>query len=337
MLGKITLISGSVVSRSDYIPYRTSLHHGATEELVRGAMRRCETGETEFPPDFPEALYSMCEEICTDIARSGGELDPVVAEQVHQHVKAAPETLVDDFLEEDEVEVLPPTPDTETGIVEAARGARLDNAYAILREKFTFSDDMSNAVPKEGALISPQDYGTLCGFGLDMGRRSLWLAGGAILALQRLGHEKAVEIIADEAGFSYSHASNLARVCDRIPPEKRAGLLPTVAQEIATRQYSTDPAKNQEIILDLVEQAVEGKMNCAQARSHAMLAQGKDVPITDYSGGKKKLKERVTELEEALQALVFLARQHCPTGSIAITDAQKALGIESPELAEQAA
>lgn len=343
MLGKITILSGQVLTRPEYCQYRASLHAGATEELVRAAMRRCELGESEFPEDFPESLYSMAEQICGDISRSGGDVDPIVEEQVHQHTHTATETPAEASQPESEPEIPElETPSleiisksTETEIVEAARNARLDNAYTILREKFVFAEDMSTAVPKLDAVISPQDYGTLCGFGLDMGRRSLWLAGGAILALQRMGHEGAVEIIADEAGFSYSHASNLARVCDRIPPEQRHGLLPTVAQEIATRQYSTDPAKNQEIILGLVEQARTEKWNCAQSRSHAALAQGKDVPITDYSGGKKKLKERVEELEEALQQIAFI--QDSMTGGdwdeieLARSIARKVLGIEKEE------
>lgn len=308
MLGNITILSGAKIPRKEYLAYRASLHAGATEAIVAAALRRCETGESDFPEDFPESLYEMAEAICADVVRSGGEVDPIIEEQVHQHTRT--ETPLEAPQEESEgdvaVMVLEAVPDTDTLILNAAKNARLDNSYTELREKFDFSQDMTDAQVKPGVRICPEDFGQLAGFALDLGKRSLWLAGGAILALQALGKESAIEAIADEFGFSYSHASNLARVCDRIPPEKRHGLLPTVAQEIATRQYSTDPQKNREIILELCDKAKSEKMNCAQARSNAMLAQGKDVPIVDYSGGKKKLKERVEELEGALQQIAFI-------------------------------
>lgn len=314
MLGSITILSGQKIPRNEYLAYRASLGN-TDEDTIKVLLRRCETGSSDFPADFPEHLYALAEAICEDVKRSGGDVDPVAEETIHQHTHAAPQTPPEP---PEEVEVLPMVPNTETLILEAARGAKLEsNGYSRLREVFTFSDDMANVIAQENAIVTPEDWGALLGFSVDLGRKSLYLMGTAVNALEAQGHENAVVQLAGEFGIHYSTLSNAARMCQRVPVEKRVGLYPSVVQEIATKRYDKDDARNQEIILEMVEMARENKWSCEEARSHANERLGRDTKQKPEEPTKKDLQEKLHTTEAILRR--FLTH-YCATDSPPLND-----------------
>lgn len=232
--------------------------------------------------------------------------------------------------------VVPPKEvgEEDRAIVDAATSSRLDSTYGDIRNVFTLNADMSVVTINEGSTPTNEDYARLLGLGFDLGRRSLWLMGEGIHALLKAGKDDAVQMIADHFSFSYSHASNWARVVDRVSAEQRQGLLPSVCCEIASRSYSDDPAANQAIIDATLEQAREEKWSCLEARSHAKMLQGKDEEINE---GKESLKDKVKRLEKALDDIVKMdgsgARGEWQT-LVSVRDiARKALGL--PEVQQE--
>lgn len=301
MLGSITILNGNVLTRSQYLEYRASLS-GESEDTIKMLCRRCETGETDFPPDFPERLFDLASQICEDIKRSGGEIDPCIEEQVHSHTHAATETTAEAPLS---VEEKPDTPSTEMLVVEAAREARLEGGtYNQLREVFEFSDDMTHVRTKDGAIVSPQDWGALLGFSIDLGKKSIYLMGTAANALMVSGHENAVVQLCGAFGLHHTSLYNAAKMCRLVPVEKRVGLYPSVVQEIAVRRYDKDEGKNQEIVLKMVEQAREHNWTCEEARSHANAKLGKE-PKSKDEPSKKELQDKLRKVEAFLNR--FLA------------------------------
>lgn len=261
--------------------------HGMTVESVLAAARHCET-DMDLPEDTPSNVYACVEEFCQAVeytkAMREGHKPPETPKEARLTVHE-PKSLDSQELE----------------IVEAARNARLDNgAYSQLRKVFDFAEDMSSVRVKQGAIVTPTDWSKLLGVGFDLGRRSVWLMAEAINHLMVLGKENSLIQIADDFGFSYSYASNLARVAQRVPAHKRLGMIPTVVVEIASRNYSEDPHKNAQTIDSLLEQAKTEGWNCSVARSHTRHAQGHDDPIEV----KKSSKERIRELEYGYSKLL---------------------------------
>lgn len=248
-------------------------------------------------------------------------MDPVAEETIHQHTHTAPETPVEAPLT---MEVLPATPCTETLILEAARTAKLEsNGYSRLKEVFQFSDDMSSVVTKEDALVTPQDWGALLGFATDLGKKSCYLIGSAVNALEAQGYENVVVQFVSETGANYTTISNYARTCQRVPVEKRVGLYPSVVQEIATKRYDKDEAKNTEIILAMVDEARENKWSCEEARSHANAKLGKPDKDRPEEPTKKALSERVKALESVLRRILAnVPASDCPAFLGAVEDAR---------------
>jgi hypothetical protein len=228
----------------------------------------------------------------------------------------------------------------DRAIVDAAISSRLDSSYADIRKVFSMDPDMTSISVVEGMTPTNEDYARLLGLGFDLGKRSLWLMGEGIHALLKAGKEDAVQMIADHFSFSYSHASNWSRVVERVSPEQRQGLLPSVCCEIASRSYSDDPVQNKAIIDAALEQAREEKWSCLEARSHAKMLQGKDEEITE---GKESLKDKVKRLEKALEYVSEIDGQKWKdivdkgsatwdgVCSLAANEARKALGISTIE------
>jgi len=184
----------------------------------------------------------------------------------------------------------------ELGIVEAAKEARLDNAYGALREVFDMDDQMLSVRVKDGAIVTPADLGKLAGFGFDLGKRAVWLLAESFNRLMVLGHEASVIQIASEFGFSGSYTYNLIRAAQRVPETLRAGVLPTVCVELANARYSKDDKENLAVVEEMVQQAREEKWSCAEARSQKQAKLGREEPIE----GKETLREKVMRLEAAL-------------------------------------
>lgn len=313
MLANITILNGNVLTRASYITYRSQLAN-VPEDLIKQLMRRCETGETEFPPDFPEEHFTLAETICTDIARSGGQVDPIAEETIHQHTHSEPETAPVAAITP---EVLPPTAPTETLILEAARAARLEGgSYSKLREVFDFSEEMTVVRVREGVIVTPQDWGSLLGLSVDLGKKSCYLMGAAVNALMVSGHENSVIQYAGEIGLDHTTLYNMARVCRLVPTEKRLGLYPSVVQEIAVRRYDEDDEKNTAIVLELVDQARENKWTCQEARSHSLAKKHGEEP-TDKGPTKKELEAEISEMDAFLHR--FLT--HYVAGSSETLDA----------------
>lgn len=184
----------------------------------------------------------------------------------------------------------------EIAIVEAAKGARLDNSYSDLREVFDMDDQMLSVRIKEGAIVTPADLGKLAGFGFDLGRRAVWLLAESFNRLMVMGHESSVIQIASEFGMSGSYTYNLIRAAQRVPENLRTGVLPTVCVELANARYSKDEKENLAVVEEMVQQARDGKWSCAEARSQKQMKLGQEEPLE----GKETLREKCQRLEAAL-------------------------------------
>lgn len=312
MIGTITLISGNKISRPEYIAYRASLHAGATEDLVKICMARCERGDSDFPEDFPESLMDMASLICEDISRSGGEVDPVVEDQIHSRSHAAPKAIK----EAEGIEVFPvgPTKCVELQIVDAAKGAS-KASYTELRELFDFGDNLAYVRPKDGMPVTPADWGRVWGFAADWTYSAGWVMADAAAHLDALGFSDALTQLASDFKLAKSTAYNYCRVSRRVPPtcEARKSLPLTTCVEIAAGRYDDDEVKNQEAIDELLQSAIDGGWNASEARSHAKMRKGIEEPVE----GRKSLREQLSEMDrrvfsmtEALQKFI----SHYPGG-----------------------
>jgi hypothetical protein len=169
---------------------------------------------------------------------------------------------------------------------------------------------------REGAIVTPQDWGSLLGLSVDLGRKAAYLMGAAVNALMVSGHENSVVQFAAEVGADPTTLYNHAKVCRLVPAEKRLGLYPSVVQEIATRRYDEDEDKNAAIVLELVDQARENNWTCQEARSHS-LAKKKGEEPEDKGPTKKELAAKLAKADAFLHR--FLTH-YAAGGSEALDD-----------------
>jgi len=191
----------------------------------------------------------------------------------------------------------------EHEIIEAAKAARLDNCYSELRDVFDFDDSMLTVKAKDGAIPTPADYGKLAGFGFDLGRRAVWLMAEAVNHLLVIGHEHSVVGIADAFGMSPGYTYNLARTAQRVRPELRVGIIPTVAVELSNAHYSDDKEENQRVIEEAIQEARDKQFSCAEARSYKRMKLGCNDPIEEGQN-KQTVKVKLKECQDVLQSLL---------------------------------
>lgn len=336
MIGTITLLNGNRISRPEYIAYRASLHN-TTEEVIRGMMHRCEKGDSDFPEDFPESLFVAAESVCADIARSGGEVDPIIEEQVHQHTRTEtpPEAP-----QEDHGQIA--LQNHETRILEAARNTNLANGWERLSPLFSFGENFDEL--RSTGPVSPEDVAAVMGYGVSMSKAGVFVAAKAMLRLQALGHDAIVEQYAAEKGLGYSTVSGWLRMEQRIPEDSPARRLldPTAIAEIVNARYSKDEEENERIRNETLSEACEKKVDTNEARSLVLRVKGESSASKDKPSLREQLSEadrEISKLKGALHEIAII--QNSDSGGDwdeiekARFVARKALGIPEPCIVEQ--
>lgn len=260
-----------------------------TVEIINRLAVLCQT-DAELDPEDPACVGEVLEQIC------------IAIENTESMPKNKPEeTPVETPPEQPSneptlpVEVLPPEnqgndlDEQELLILEAARKTRLES-YADLRESFDFGADMMNPLPKDGAIVTPMDYGAMMGLGADMGKKGIWILIHGAQGLLVRGKEHVMEQICASLGLSEKTVYNYLTTLPYATAEARALLSSTALVELCTRKYSDDPEENEKIKKELVQEAVEHGWSSSEARSHAEMKQGKDRQITDGTSSKTKLR-----------------------------------------------
>lgn len=299
----------------------------------------CRSGD-DLPEDSPKEDYEIIEAICQLLEQS----------KQWEAAHTGPETpaggpLTEEPAQECSVVVCEPTLSTEELIVQGAKEARLDNgAYQKLSEIFEFGDDMTSIRTREGAIETPEHAGMLLGLGANMGKCGLWLC---IQGAQRLlvqGHSNAMEQVCADLKLSPQSIYNYVGCIPYATPEARRALPPTVLVELCRGRYAEDDAENERVKKELVQEAIQGKWDSSEARSHARMRKGKDEPLE----GKPSLREQlsaqdreIARLKEALRQIYDI--QNVDSGldwqeiDEARDIARMALGISDPQPQQEAA
>lgn len=321
MLGNITTSDGQTHPRREYAEM-VAVKHSVPVASIYLLLRACELSEP-LPENMPQEYFSVMEEICLDVARSGGEPDTTL-------VVTEKRVLAPSLAQEC----------TDENIVKAARETTVVNGFEELKDIFDFGSLHDELVPKKDAIVTPMDYAKAIGYGISMGEGGAKITARALRHLHVLGKEDAITQIAADRGLSYSTISALLRTELRVPLDHpcRKVLPMTVMQEICNARYSKDEKENEGVRLELLNEATKNRWDSDEARSATKMRRGHDAQISDGSSGpsKKALQARVEELEEALKGMMeeYLelansgdARHWDPEEKPSVIASRKALGI----------
>jgi hypothetical protein len=265
-----------------------------TPKCIHRFIAICDRQE-EWPEDEGEETMACIAEICTALEAS--------RRIESQHASNAPESPASASLEVIQPEQPDKNLNTEELILRGATEASLANgAYQKLSEVFTFDEGMTEIREKDGAIVTPEHDGMLLGLGNNLGKIGVWLCIQGAQRLIAKGHSIAFEQACDSLKIAPSTLYNYLRCLPNVTPEIKKSLPITVIAEICTAKYSDDKAENDQAKNELLREALAGGWSAAEARSHSKMRRGHDEEITD--GTRKPAKDRIAELESALQGLL---------------------------------
>jgi hypothetical protein len=238
----------------------------------------------------------------------------------------------------------------ELQIVNAAKSAS-KASYTELRDLFDFGDNLAYVKVKDGAIVTPADWGKVWGFAADWTYSAGWVMADAAAHLEALGFVDSLTQLAADFKLAKSTAYNYCRVARRVPcnSEARKSLPLTTCVEIAAGRYDDDEKKNQEVIDELLQSAINDGWNASEARSHARMRKGKDDPVEGRPSLREQLSaqdRRIMFLEETFREILIAAEEGLKVlredmraddlTSIA-QQARNALGIADQEPQQEAA